>query len=80
MWARRVAVQVEAIAESKELVDDDEGKPYLGSTAAVLLNYDPPQTQDTGAASQVGSALWRVGRGSAEAGARAVALPGCRSL
>lgn len=46
---------MEAIAESQELLNGNEAKPYLGSIAAVLLAYEPPQTQATPAgASQVG--------------------------
>lgn len=46
---------MEAIAESQELLDGNEAKPYLGSMAAVLLAYDPPQTQAAPAGpSQVG--------------------------
>lgn len=44
---------MEEIAERGELEDGHEGKPYLGSTAAMILSYEPPQTQDAGTSSQV---------------------------
>ena len=55
MTSLSLLVQVEAIAESADLLDGDEGKPYLGSMAAVIMAYDPPQTQDTGLSLQVRS-------------------------
>ena len=45
--------QVEAIAESDELADEDEAKPCLGSMAALNLVYEPPATQAPDEASQV---------------------------